>query len=97
MRRQQWTVKLLDEAIGAVSDRLVTLHIQNSADSINRERVIRLSQAVAALRADRAKHWHREERAAQAARCNMPGMVVGERCVLSPGHDGAHAPQKVYP
>lgn len=94
MRRQHWTVELLDEAISACSDRYAILSNNDGAD---RKRVIRLSQALAALRADRAKYWHREERTAQAARCNVPGMVAGERCVLGPGHDGAHAPQKVYP
>lgn len=94
MRRQHWSVELLDEAISAVSDKLAVIYNTEGAD---RQRIIRLQQAAAALRADRAKHWHREDRAAQAARCNTPGMVAGERCTLAAGHDGAHAPQKVYP
>lgn len=60
MRRQQWSVELLDEAIAAVSDKLAILRNTDGAD---RQRIIRLQQAVAALRDDRAKFWRREKRA----------------------------------
>lgn len=59
MRRQQWTTELLDEAIGAVTDKLAVLQNTDGADRVT---IIRLQQAAAALRADRAKYWHRENR-----------------------------------
>lgn len=60
MRRQHWTVELLDEAIDACADKHAVL---SNTEGVDRQRVTRLSQAIAALRADRAKHWHREDRA----------------------------------
>lgn len=61
MRRQNWTVELLDEAISAVVGKLE--RVTRDTEGADRKQIVRLQQAVEALRADRAKHWHRESRA----------------------------------
>lgn len=63
--RQHWSVELLDEAISAVGDRLAIL---TNTDGADRQRIIRLQQAIAALRDDRAIYWHREARAVRGAK-----------------------------
>lgn len=65
MRRQRWMVELIDEAISACSDKLAILENNDGRDY---RQNTRLRQALAALRADRAKYWRREERESQRAR-----------------------------
>ena len=73
--RQQWTIDLIDEAILAASDKLALLTSPAASSTapvldaaLTKERIFRLQQVIEALRADRAKLWHRKERSRRAHR-----------------------------
>ncbi len=77
MRRQRWTIDLIDEAILAASDKLALLTSPAKSSAVpvldaalTKERILRLHQVIEALRADREKLWHREERSRRAHRGN---------------------------
>ena len=78
--RRQWTIDLIDEAIFAASDKLALLLSRAVSSTVpvldaalTKERILRLQQVIEALRADREKLWHREERSRRAHRGKASG------------------------